>query len=194
MICYVTGNQYKFKSACRRLLPFKIKLKQKQLAEIVEIQSDDIEKISLSKAQQAFQLLKCPLLVCDSAWYITSLNGYPGAYMSYMNKWFNPEDFLNLMKGKSNREVILEEVVTYIDKNGYKTFRHRKPGTILYSSKGNGIPSNTIISLSSTGKSIAECDFENIKASEGNGLWEDFGKWYSKQTSYKHQRKSTNQK
>lgn len=178
MIYYITGNVGKVESANRRLQSYKINLEQKKLDGIIEIQSEDIREISLSKAKQAFERMNVPLVVNDSAWYITALNGFPGAYMAYINKWLTPRDLLNLMQDKNNREVVLEEVVTYIDATQQKVFNHRMTGTILHSQQGEGIPSDTVISLSETGRSIADSKKLNTKSSEQKGIWEEFGEWY----------------
>lgn len=117
-------------------------------------------------------------MVNDSAWHITALNGFPGAYMSYVNKWFNAEDFLRLMGDKENREVILKEVVCFIDSFEHKFFIHELNGVVLTEAKGDGVASDTVISLLSSGASIAACKNAGIKASDARSLWEDFGIWY----------------
>lgn len=175
----MTGNIAKVESANRRLASFDVVLTQRKMEGIAEPQSDDINKISLSKAQQAFKVVKQPLVVSDAAWYITALNGFPGAYMAYINKWFRAKDFLNLMSDKTNREVVLEEVVAYIDVTGYKSFSHKIFGNVLIEPRGGGLASDTIISLSATGRSIAESKTQNLKSSDQTGLWEEFGAWYT---------------
>jgi non-canonical purine NTP pyrophosphatase (RdgB/HAM1 family) len=179
VIYYVTGNIAKVESANRRLLPFNVVLTQRKVDAITEPQGDDISKISLSKAQQAFKIVKQPLVVSDAGWYITALNGFPGAYMAYVNRWFTPRDFLNLMSGKPTREVVLDEVVTYIDATGYTSFDHKLTGKFLTEPQGEGLASDTVISLSTTGRSIAESKSQNLKSSDQAGVWENFGTWYT---------------
>jgi non-canonical purine NTP pyrophosphatase (RdgB/HAM1 family) len=177
MLYYITGNKGKLESANRRLQPFGIELIQKKL-DLTEPQSDIIEEISLSKVKQAYEKVKKPLIVNDSAWYITALNGFPGPYMAFINKWFKARDFLNLMKGKENREVILKEVVYYTDGAECKFFSYETKGTILKTIKGLGAASDMVISLQASGKSIAECKAEGINSSDNSNLWEEFGEWY----------------
>jgi non-canonical purine NTP pyrophosphatase (RdgB/HAM1 family) len=101
-IKYVTGNQIKINFAKKQLDKYNIEIEQVRL-EIDEIQSEDKFAVTTDKAQKAFEILKSPLFVTDTFWEIPALNGFPGAYMKYVNKWFSSEDFLALMKNKENR-------------------------------------------------------------------------------------------
>lgn len=56
-IYLVTGNSGKVASLQRKLEKYDIKF---------EIQSDDLEEVSMNKAMQAFEILKKPLVVDDS--------------------------------------------------------------------------------------------------------------------------------
>ncbi len=117
MLLYVTSNQNKIVTANKLLKPFGISVEGIKVDGIIEPQTDDILKISTLKAQQAFKKVQKPLIVSDGSWIIPGLNGFPGPYMAFVNKWFTSQDFLNLMKDKKNREIVLRECVTYIDKN-----------------------------------------------------------------------------
>src|SRR5437660_334066 len=161
-LLYVTGNQSKFESAKNLMKSFGIEIEQCDL-DIQEIQSDSAEEITINKAQKAFEILKKPLFVNDASWIIPALNGFPGPYMKYINSWFVPQDFINLMSGRENRQVILRDTIVYADENFTKTFSHDIHGTILEDAKGSDKhPSESIISLSPNGLSIAE---ENKKGS-----------------------------
>lgn len=98
---YATGNQGKINTAQKALSPYGVELEGTKL-NIIEPQTDSIEEISLSKAKQAYKLVKKPIFVSDSGWYIIALKGFPGPFMTYINKWFDPQDFLNLMSDKKD--------------------------------------------------------------------------------------------
>ena len=83
-INYITENKNKLESAKSFFEKYNIEIKQKVLP-ICEIQSVDGIEIATSKAQQAWEIIKEPLFISDSFWTIPSLNGFPGAYMKYMN-------------------------------------------------------------------------------------------------------------
>lgn len=154
-LLFVTGNQSKYDEAKRVADKFNARLLQEK-AEIKELQSDDIEIISLDKAQQAYKLFNKPLFVNDSGWSIPSLKGFPGSFMSFVNQWFEPKDFIKLVEDKQDRSIILEELIVYVDENGPKVFKQTRPGIILNESRGKGrTSSDTIVSFD--GKhSIAE--------------------------------------
>src|SRR2546429_6533909 len=180
-LLYVTGNQSKFENAKNLMKSFGIEIEQDDLY-IQEIQSDSAEEITTDKAQKAFEILKKPLFVNDASWIIPALNGFPGPYMKYINEWFVPQDFINLTSGRENRQVILRDTIVYADENFTKTFSHDIHGTILDEAKRSGKhPSESIISLSPNGLSIAE---ENKKGSffleSERKVWEEFANWLKK--------------
>ncbi|MDY0097209.1 MAG: non-canonical purine NTP pyrophosphatase [Candidatus Dojkabacteria bacterium] len=176
-ILYITSNQNKIDTANRLLKPFNIEIEGLKVEGIVEPQTEDITEISKMKAQQAFEKVQKPLIVSDASWIIPSLNGFPGPYMHFVNKWFTSKDFLNLMKGKENREIILRECVTYIDKDNIKTFISDTKGFFVNKAEGKATPLDQVVSFREDGKTIAQCENENKMRIPQNGLWNDVGKW-----------------
>jgi|SRR3989344_2276074 len=175
-IAYVTGNNSKFLTGKHFLSNFGIDIEQKIL-DIPEIQSDDVEQIAKDKAEKAFEIVKAPIFVNDSGWYIEALNGFPGPFMKYLNHWFSPQDFLNLMNPYSNRKVVLRQVVVYKDGKNTQVFIHDAIGKILTEARGKSkIPSNQVISLSFDGSSIAENAGEAVWEIE-EPLWQEFADW-----------------
>lgn len=175
---YVTGNKKKFGSATEFLTPLGIIIKQVDL-DTPEIQSSSVEEIITDKVNKAFAKINAPLFVNDSIWQISALNGFPGPYMKFINKWFTPEDFLNLMDGKNNRDVVLKQVIAYKDSKNFKIFTHECKGKILYEVRGNsGIPSDRVISMSNNGMSISQTQELGTFALENEKqLWEEFASW-----------------
>ena len=172
MIYYVTGSRHKFESAKPRLENHGIKISQKKLR-IKEIQSDSIKEIAIDKARKAFAILNEPLFVNDSGWHFAALNGFPGAFMAYVNKWLTAEDLISLMKGKRNREVMLKQIVVYIDKNRIKVFERDIFGKVLNKpSKVSGRPGEMVTSFSDRRTSEAELRARGIAAFENEAdLW-----------------------
>lgn len=177
MILYITSNQNKIITANRLLEPFGISIEGMKVDGIIEPQMEDIEEISKSKAQQAFNKIQKPLIVSDGSWIIPALNGFPGPYMAFINKWFTSQDFLNLMEKKENREIILRECVTYIDDKQLKTFIHDTKGLILEEESGQATAIDQIITFRGDKKSVAECENENLPRIPQNELWNEVGKW-----------------
>ncbi len=180
MLYYVTGNKNKIAIAQRYLSPLGISITPQAL-ELEEIQSHDIEQIAIHKAKHAFGILQKPLFVNDHGWSFTALNGFPGAYMKYMNEWFTPEDFLHLMQGKENREAILTEVICYIDGHNLKTFSIQHKGEVLHEVQGKGLAATTVTTLSSDRQSIAKKLETNVTSVETYTIWEEFAQWYKEE-------------
>src|SRR3989344_556765 len=111
-IIFVTGNKYKFRVAQKSLMGSGFKLVQKKL-ETPEIQSDLVEEVSAFSAKWAANILKKPVVVSDGGCYIEALNGFPGPFIKYINKWLSAGDLLNLMKGKKNRRVFWRDCLAY---------------------------------------------------------------------------------
>jgi len=41
------------------------------------------------------------------------LNGFPGPFIKFVNQWFSAEDYVNLMQGKTNRTIIIQDCLAY---------------------------------------------------------------------------------
>lgn len=178
MLFYITSNKNKVINANIALQKHNITLKAKAHP-FVEIQSNSLEEIAQVKAQQAYEVIKEPLVVNDTAWKIEALNGFPGIYMQYINNWFTAKDFLNLIKPYSNRTVFINQAICYIDKDQIKVITRKIKGFIRKIPQGEGRPSETIFSFRSDNKSMAQCQNENIYFIEGDkNIWDDFAEWY----------------
>ncbi len=156
-LAFVTGSASKMRelqAACR---PFGIKIEQLELP-VDEIQSDNAEDVAIKKAKEAYRLAGAgrPVLVNDSFWSILALRGFPGAYMDSVASWFRPEDFLKLMEGKSDRDVVLTQTWVYYDGKRPKIFTQEFRGTIANVPRGKGLSIDQIVFLAGDTKTIAE--------------------------------------
>ena len=175
-IYYITENKHKFETVRSFFEEQGTEISQKVLP-IYEIQSNNGVEIAISKAKQAWDIIKEPLFVNDAFWIIPSLKGFPGPYMKYINDWFEPDDFLKLMNGKADRTIILRDTIVYIDENGQNVFTNDYHGEILENKyEGNyKYPLDAVVSLLRNKKSIAE---ENgVQKFSTEGSWADFAAW-----------------
>jgi non-canonical purine NTP pyrophosphatase (RdgB/HAM1 family) len=183
-ISFVTGNKDKYEKAKQRLDPLGIHIEQVELT-ITEPQEENILKVAESKAEQAFAQLKSPILVADSGWSIPALKGFPGPFMHYVSDWFSAEDFLNLMQDKTDRKVLLQNVIAYKDEKILKVFEATRNGEILTEVKGEGIPIDQIATFRKDKKAIVECQKLGISSFDEDGfksVWEVFGEWYNSES------------
>lgn len=183
---YVTGNESKFKNAQAFFADSGITLAQTKL-DTYEIQGADALAIAQSKAKQAWEQLHKPLFINDACWLIPALGDFPGPYMKYINGWFKPEDFINLMQGKDDRTIILRDTIIYMDENGPRIFTNDHKGRILESVFPGEYrnPSDVVISLSASGKPLAEELADRSFFLEGEDvIWNNFIDWLK--TEKKH--------
>lgn len=147
-INYVTGNKIKVDYANKKLNQFGIEIEQ-IILDVPEIQSSEKFAVAEDKAKKAFEIKRKPLFVTDHFWEIQGLNGFPGAFMKYVNKWLTASDFLNLMNDKKERKVICTDTLCYIDENGIKYFTDELVGEFADKQDGDYDPnlSSTIDTL-----------------------------------------------
>jgi XTP/dITP diphosphohydrolase len=180
-LIFSTGNTMKFtngKVACNR---YGIDLKQIPL-KVDEIQDESTEYIITDKAKRSFAELGQPVVVSDDSWEIPGLNGFPGAYMKYLNSWFTPENFIDLTKPLVDRRIFLQSRLAYADGKQVKLFLCTYEGYLLDEARGvSGPPSQKVISLlGDNDLSISEVyDRDPINEDRDvHKIWDTFCEWY----------------
>ena len=184
LLC-VTGNTVKFEIAKNLFSKYDVNLEQ-IVADIDEIQGDDPEVIVRDKVNRAYALVGKPVVVTDDSWSIPALNGFPGAYMKYINQWFTPQDYLNLMQGKENRRTVLLQFVAYKDAYETVVFSSAIYGNIVTNEpRGSFGPSIMKVTEEDgdDGMTISEV-YDSGKEHTADRLtrssaWDELAKWYS---------------
>ena len=185
VIYFATTNKEKIQIAKTVCSEAKITVKPVSL-DIHEIQGEDSEIIVRAKAKSAYEKLGMPVVVSDDTWDIRALNGFPGAYMKSINYWFKPEDFIRLMQGIRDRQVILHQYLAYTDGRITKVFKNDIKGQIIDEARGKNerSPNMTVIVLDSdNGKTIAEVLERGEKLvveryRNSPDAWHKFADWY----------------
>ncbi len=178
-IIFVTGNKRKIWQAETCLEPLGIKVEQLEI-DVPEIQAHDPVEISLAKAKAAYEKVKTPLVVCDHSWAIPALNGFPGGYMKDVNLWFQSEDYLALMKDKTDRRIILTETVVFTDGEQGKVFSVEYPAEMIKEVRGQGKHASERVVVFD-GRELTSA--EHIDRGEhardmDKSAWRKFGEWY----------------
>lgn len=185
LLC-ATSNIDKFNAGMATLKKFSINLKQ-IIVDIDEIQGEDPEIIIKDKAIKAFKLLQKPVVVTDDSWLIPALNGFPGPYMKSINQWFIPNDFINLMKNKTNRSIILHKALAYADENEIVTFQSDVLGKIADKPAGNYGPTIMKVAIMSDSKITLSQGYDKGVNRTGsisrNDAWVELAKWYQKKNN-----------
>lgn len=111
-LVYVTGNKVKFDVASKVFVNTGINLVQRNMS-TPEIQSKSVQNVAKYSASWASKELNEPVIVTDAGFYIEALNGFPGPFIKYVNEWFEVDDFINLMQGKANRTIFIQDCLAY---------------------------------------------------------------------------------
>lgn len=145
-IVMVTGNIGKWKIASDIFEKSNVNLLQEKI-DTPEIQSSEVEEVSLFSAKFASEILGKAVIKSDVGYYIEELGGFPGPFVKFINEMLKPEDLLKMMEGKK-RKVILKECLTYYEPSGkYKQFISINEAEITDYKEGSGSTFDQILIL-----------------------------------------------
>lgn len=116
-IFFVTSSDSKNSVASQILAEYKIKVTRID-AESPEIQSFDGKEISEFAAKFIAKQINKNVVKTDVSYSIPALNGFPGAFVKFVNKWLTAEDILKLMANKKDRSVIITQYLSYATPKG----------------------------------------------------------------------------
>lgn len=133
----VTGNAGKRESIQKALadLPIKIEMVDPDLHNIMEPQHADVEVVAKSKAMQAWQKIKKPLIVEDGGFHLKAFNDFPGAYSKPVWETLGLDGFVKLMSGVEDRRCFFKGALCYVDEKGQQH---------LFEEENHGMFSNSI--------------------------------------------------
>lgn len=127
MLNVVTTNKDKYAEIANSLKINGIESKQLSL-ETIEI-GETLEDIAISKAKQAFEKIKEPVLVDDTGLFFNSYNNFPGVFAKRMYNSLGFEGLFKLLENR-DRSAMFSTVVCYYDGNELKIFRGDMDGHI----------------------------------------------------------------
>lgn len=128
---FVTGNKNKVREF-EEILGIKIENKDIRLD---EIQSVDVEDVIKHKAEQAYAILKEPLIVEDTGLYFDELNGLPGALIKFFLKKLTLQHICDLIK--ENRNATARTGIAYFDGKSIEVFIGETKGKIPEQPRGD---------------------------------------------------------
>jgi len=135
-ITYVTGNWAKIASAKQYLEPLGYEIDNIKI-ETPEIQADDVTEVAKYSAKWAANELNIPVIKNDTGFFIKHYNGFPGAYMKYMDETLKIDGILKLMEGVEDREAYIKETIAYCEPGKEPiVFEGKTEGTIAYEPSG----------------------------------------------------------
>lgn len=135
---FVTGNIHKFNEARRVLAEYTVSVAMLNV-DAVEIQDDSIENISRFSVIDAAKKTCLPVFVEDAGLFVDALNGFPGAYSSYVYRTIGTRGILKLMQNEHKRDAHFQSVVAFCDPQDSsepRIFEGKAKGEITYQEKG----------------------------------------------------------
>ncbi len=104
--------------------------------DIDEVQSMDLEYVSRKKTEEAYRILKRPVITDDVGVFIEAWNNFPGPFVKYVHEILGNKKIIALLKNEKNRNVIVRSAVSYHDGKKVHTFIGEVKGTIALKEKG----------------------------------------------------------
>ncbi|TAK95271.1 non-canonical purine NTP pyrophosphatase [Patescibacteria group bacterium] len=129
-IFFATSNKAKVEWAQAALKKYGLEVVQLEM-ELVESRHEDPAEIALEKAQQAYALIKKPLMVEDGGFFIEALNGFPMTHVKFSLKTVGMSGIMKLLKGEKNRKAEWRMTVALVLSNKkHRTFTFVDRGEI----------------------------------------------------------------
>jgi XTP/dITP diphosphohydrolase len=128
-ITFASTNPNKFREVQSILGSHDISVDLKKV-ELLEIQSDSIEKIAKEKAKSAFLQIGRPVIVEDDGLFIEVLKGFPGQYSSHAFKTIGNNGILKLLTGSSDRSAFFLSLIAFHDGKSVSISEGRIEGKI----------------------------------------------------------------
>ncbi|MBI4361516.1 non-canonical purine NTP pyrophosphatase [Candidatus Micrarchaeota archaeon] len=132
-LLFVTSNASKVREAKHALGP-NWKVTHKNL-DVPEVKTESMEETIQRKAETAFSLVKKPVLVEDTGFFLDAYPNFPGTYTKFCIKRIGLDGFLKLLEGK-NRQAGFETWLGYHDGQNVRTFTGSVKGSVADKPRG----------------------------------------------------------
>lgn len=141
-ITFITGNQHKADHYAR-LLGYPVSHRKLNLD---EIQSSDIIEVATHKIEQAYEIVKQPVMIDDFGFCIEAFNNLPGPFTKF---FVEPDDGLEklcqITNALDSRRAKVVCAIAYKDANQTKVFVKELPGNVADQPRGDlGIATDRI--------------------------------------------------
>ncbi len=167
-ITFVTSNKAKVGEVGRILnVPIDI-----CLVDIDEIQGSDLEKVALNKLNQAFEIVKKPVIIDDVSFEVDVWGGFPGPLIKWVLKPENDSAklLLTMLKGEKNRNATAKLAIGFHDGKTPRLFIGEIKGTIAEEIRGeNGFGWDPVFIPEGQTKTFAQMSAEEKDADSHRG-------------------------
>jgi len=133
-IKFVTGNSNKVREAVAIL---GVPLEEVKVDGLIEIQTLDIEDLVYHKCQQAYDSLKCSVLVEDSGLFFNAWDGLPGPLIKWFECTVGCKGMLKMLQTVEDRSAIAVSCFAIYDGKDIKIARGEVEGSIATEIRGS---------------------------------------------------------
>lgn len=133
-IKFVTGN---FNKARETGVILGVPLEQVKVDGLIEIQTQNIEELVHHKCQQAYDSLKCPVLVEDSGLLFNAWDGLPGPFIKWFECTVGCEGMLKMLQTFEDRSATAVSCFAIFDGKDTKIARGEVKGSIATEIRGS---------------------------------------------------------
>lgn len=133
-IKFVTGNMDKLREASQIL---GIDIEGASAGRLDEIQTISVEKAVRHKAEEAYKIIRSPLIVEDSGLAFKAWNGLPGALIKWFEETVGNEGIIKMLSSETDRRAVALCHVAFNDGSEIKIAKGELLGTISNCVKGD---------------------------------------------------------
>ena len=133
-IKFVTGN---FNKARETGVILGVPLEQVEVDGLIEVQTQNIEELVYHKCQQAYDSLKCPVLVEDSGLLFNAWDGLPGPFIKWFESTVGCSGMLKMLQTFEDRSAIAVSCFAIFDGKDIKIARGEVKGSIASEIRGS---------------------------------------------------------
>lgn len=161
-IKFVTGNPNKAREAGQIL---GIEVERVDLQGLFEIQTSDLSELMAHKVNQAYEVLKTPVMVEDSALIFAAWNGLPGALVKWFEKSVGCAGMVKMLEPFGNREAFAVCQVAVRQGEEIVVAKGEVKGSIAHAPRGgNGFGWDVIFIPEGQTRTFAEMSAEEKNA------------------------------
>jgi XTP/dITP diphosphohydrolase len=144
--------------------------------ELPEYRFNDVGEIARNKAEYAYNMVKRPLFVDDTAFSVEALQGFPGPYAAYVHATIGNAGILKLLDDIADRRAHFETAIAFAVEEGIQVFRGRLEGVIVPPRGHQGFGYDPIFEVA--GRTLAELSLaEKSRVSHRALALSRFKKW-----------------
>jgi len=134
-ILFATSNLNKVREGNRVGRRYDIEFRQ-IMGNYPEVRDEDVANVAREGVEYVYERTQERVIVEDTGLYISSLNGFPGTYSSYVFQTIGNRGIIKLLAGLEDRNARFTSAIGYMDKNSIHVFEGTAEGTITDKPRG----------------------------------------------------------